>query len=91
MDVSKTEQFARGIFCKKREWRTEEEIRVFFMGECKVKIDPRLLTRIILGRKMKDQDRAQIRKWAKEREPELRVVSAYYDKLDQSLQLEAPP
>ena len=61
------------------------------MGECKVKIDPRLLTRIILGRKMKDQDRAQIRKWAKEREPELRVVSAYYDKLDQSLQLEAPP
>lgn len=31
--------------------------------------DPRWLTRIILGWKMPESDRAQIRQWAKHREP----------------------
>lgn len=77
------------LFCKSGDWRNEEEVRIVVArnSDGKVAIDPRLLTRIILGRNMQEADRVQIRNWAQQREPELTVVSAYYDEFEQSLKL----
>jgi hypothetical protein len=78
------------LWCKREEWRGEEEVRVLVIrgGSETVKFDPRLLTRIILGRKVIPEREALIRGWAKEREPELVVVKARLDALSQKLLLE---
>lgn len=90
-DVTDLEQ--RGnpffFFCKRQEWSNEEEVRVLLMRGSSpiVRIDPRWLTRLILGKDMSDAHRKLIREWAKEREPELAVANAYYDELHQVLKL----
>jgi hypothetical protein len=70
------------LFCKTREWSCEEEVRLVLSrkdGRKKVAFDPAWLTRIILGKTMSEDDRNTIRLWAREREPELTLVTTYYD------------
>ena len=52
-----------------------------------ITIDPVLLTRIILGKDMAGDLRAQIVQWAQERNPQLVVQRAEYDPSKQALQL----
>jgi hypothetical protein len=77
------------LFSKTREWSGEEEVRILGSPDApsKVVIDPHWLSRIILGWKMPEQQRAQIREWASERNPRLTVVSAQYDAIDHMLKL----
>jgi hypothetical protein len=79
------------FFCKTLDWAGEEEVRL--VGPrgygSKVKFDPSWLTRVILGKDMSDADRKLIQEWAKQREPELVVVNAYYDPLDRAIKLRA--
>jgi hypothetical protein len=74
---------------KRPEWSDEEEVRLIGTRgiEPQVKIEPQWLTRIILGKNMSDGNRQQIRVWAKQREPELLVVSVFFDKLHQEIRL----
>jgi hypothetical protein len=80
------------FFCKRQEWSNEEEVRLVLpRGKgSRVKIEPQWLTRIILGKNVVDVHRKAIREWAKERQPELAVVEAYYDGLHQALRLRTP-
>jgi len=93
MDVTNPEhRSGYWFFCKRQEWSNEEEVRLVLprgRGR-KVKINPRWLTRLILGKDMADTHRKIIRELAKQREPELTVLSAYYDQLDQVLRLSTP-
>jgi len=77
------------LMCKRPEWSNEEEVRLIRARGSgpKVKIDPRWLTRIILGKNMSPVHQKQIREWAKQRQPELVVVYAYFDELHQELRL----
>ena len=77
------------LVCKRLEWSNEEEVRLLRARGSgpMVKIEPRWLTRIILGRRMAPADQEQIRRWAKERKPELAVVRATFDELHQELLL----
>ncbi len=77
------------FFCKRCVWSGEEEVRVLVSSGSspKAQIDPHWLTRVILGWKMSAANRALIREWARLRDPELTVVTAYYDELDQVLKL----
>jgi hypothetical protein len=79
----------RWFFCKREVWSNEEEVRILVPrhSSCKEQIDPSWLTRLILGWKMAEADEQRIRKWAKERFPELKVVRAIYDPLDQALKI----
>ncbi len=78
------------FFCKKRDWSYQEEVRVLVprLSDGRIQIDPRWLTRIILGWKMPEVDRARIREWGKQRSPGLKVVSTKYDVLDQVIRVE---
>ena len=90
MDVTNPEhRSGYWFFCKRLEWSNEEEVRLVLpRGKgSKVKINPRWLTRLILGKGMTDAHRKLIRQWAKQRKPELTVVDAYYDALHQVLRL----
>jgi hypothetical protein len=75
---------------KRLDWSNEEEVRLILpRGKgSTVKIDPRWLSRIILGMKMSPENEVQIRQWAKQRKPELLVVRAHLDHLHQELRLE---
>src|ERR1700680_3757483 len=75
------------FFSKRQEWSNEEEIRlVLARGKgSKVKIDPNWLIRIILGKDIADAHRQLILEWAKQRQPELNVVTAHFDHLHQML------
>jgi len=77
------------FFCKREDWSNEEEVRVLIPrhSSCKVQIDPAWLTRLILGWKMTEANRQRIRQWAKDRLPELEVVSAVYDPVGQALRI----
>jgi len=77
------------FFCKGLDWSNEEEIRVLAArrSDSILKIDPLWLTRVVLGWKMPQAERSQIREWAKQRSPELKVVDAAYDELDQVLKV----
>jgi hypothetical protein len=77
------------FFCKRQEWSNEEEVRLVLpRGKgSRVRIEPQWLTRLILGKNIAEAHRAMIRKWAKERQPELTVVDAYYDGLHQVIRL----
>jgi hypothetical protein len=54
-----------------------------------VKIDPRWLTRVILGKNISAENRSVIQKWAEELRPRLPVATAYYDEPDHVLRLRA--
>jgi len=77
------------FFCKREVWSNEEEVRVLIPrhSSSKCQIDPSWLTRLILGWKMAEADKLRIRKWAKDRLPELKVVNAIYDPMDQVLKI----
>jgi Protein of unknown function (DUF2971) len=77
------------FFYKDPAWSNEEEVR--FVGSRSsrdsVEILPSHLTRIILGKDMRDGDRIQIRGWAAARNPRLQVAQAAYDPLTKQLTL----
>ncbi len=77
------------FFWKKQEWSNEEEVRILIPRHSppKLKFDPLELTRVIMGWKMTDADKAQIRKWADERRPRLQTCRADYDAVEQVLRL----
>jgi hypothetical protein len=78
------------LFCKTREWSCEEEVRLVLSrvdGRSKIPINPAWLTRIILGKAMSEEDKSKIRSWAKERQPELTVVTTYYDPTQRAIRL----
>jgi hypothetical protein len=86
MDISNREHLnGYWFFCKAQEWSNEEEIRVLVArrSHSVLTIDPSWLTRVILGWKMPQVERDQIREWARYRSPELTVVEASFDELDQ--------
>jgi hypothetical protein len=89
MDITDPEQRGPYFFCKHQDWSNEEEVRILLMRGSNpiVKIDPRWLTRLILGKNMSDVHRKLIREWAKQREPELAVLNTYYDEFHQVLKL----
>lgn len=92
MDVNNPEHRTGYFFyCKRQEWSNEEEIRLIGMPwtPAIIKIDPRCLTRVILGKNMSPGHQKQIREWAKQRQPELAVVHAYFDELHQELCLKS--
>jgi len=74
---------------KAPEWSNEEEVRLIAPrgSSSKIKIDPRWLTRLILGTQMSNANEKMIREWAKQRQPELTVAKAYFDELRQQLRL----
>ena len=77
------------FFCKRPEWSNEEEVRLVLtrgMGS-KVKLEPRWLKRLILGKNISEQNEDTIRTWARQRIPELPVVKARYDAVDQAILL----
>jgi hypothetical protein len=70
------------LFYKRVDYRSEEEVRIHvprMFSSGLVPFDPQHLTRLILGRRMPEADRTQIREWAKQRTPELQVVTALWD------------
>jgi hypothetical protein len=75
------------FFCKRPEWSNEEEVRLVLprgMGS-KVKLEPRWLKRLILGKSMSEHNEQLIRAWSRQRVPDLPVVKARYDAVDQKL------
>lgn len=78
------------LYCKTRDWECEEEVRLVLPskdGRSKVPFDPLWLTRIILGKAMSEENKNKIRLWAKERKPELTVVTTYYDATKRAIKL----
>jgi hypothetical protein len=89
-DVNDSENRSAAFLVSKRpEWSNEEEVRLIrARGSASlVSIDPRWLTRIILGKSMSPENQKQIREWAKQRDLELLVVNAYFDELHQEIRL----
>jgi hypothetical protein len=74
---------------KRKDWCNEEEVRLILpRGKgTMVRLDPRWLTKIILGMKMSADNERQIREWAKQRKPELTVARAYLDRVHHELRL----
>jgi len=75
------------FFCKRPEWSNEEEVRLVLprgMGS-KVKLEPRWLNRLILGKSISAQNEDTIRAWSRQRVPELPVVKARYDAVDRAI------
>jgi hypothetical protein len=90
MDVNNPEH-TNGFwfFCKRPEWSNEEEVRLVLprgMGS-KVRIDPRWLKRLILGKSVSAQNEQVIRDWARQRVPDLALVKAHYDSVEQMIKL----
>lgn len=78
------------LFCKTREWSCEEEVRLVLPssdGRSKVPLHPVWWTRIILGKAMSEENKNLIRRWAKERQPELTVATTYYDVVHRAIRL----
>ena len=75
------------FFCKRPEWSNEEEVRLVLprgMGS-KVKLEPRWLKRLILGKSVSEHNEQIIRDWARQPVPDPPVVKARYDAVDQKL------
>jgi hypothetical protein len=90
-DVINPEKDARFLVHKRPEWSNEEEVRLIRARNSdppETRIDPQWLTRIILGKGMKQENRKEIREWAKLRKPELVVAQACVDDLRQELRLD---
>jgi hypothetical protein len=90
MDVTNPDH-RRGywFYCKRQDWSNEEEVRLVLRRgqESKVKIEPKWLSRIVLGWHMSKEHETAIREWAKQRTPELAVARAHYDEVDQAIKL----
>ncbi len=82
---------ANFLYYKSNEWCNEEEVRIIAPrgSEAVINFDPRLLTRIILGWKMTEFHRTKILDWARQRIPQLAIVSAEFDELEQKLIIRA--
>jgi hypothetical protein len=93
LDLSDVEQRAKPFFffCKSEDWSNEEEVRFLLRRGSNpvVKIEPRWSTRLILGKDVSDTHQQNIREWAKQRNPELAVVNAYFDELHHVIALRA--
>jgi hypothetical protein len=90
MDVNNPEH-TNGFwfFCKRPEWSNEEEVRLVLprgFGS-KVKFEPRWLKRLILGKDVSEQNEQVIRAWALQRVPDLAVVKAQFDSVEQTIKL----
>jgi hypothetical protein len=78
------------FFCKTLDWSNEEEVRLVAhrgQGPTVKMNDPHWLNRIILGKDMADDNRQQIREWAKQREPQLTVVEVYLDPVSRAIKI----
>lgn len=77
------------FFYKRPEWSNEEEVRLVLPRHrgSKVKIAPRWLKRLILGKSVSEQNERIIRAWALQRVPDLSVVKAHYDAVEQKIKL----
>jgi Protein of unknown function (DUF2971) len=77
------------FFYKRPEWSNEEEVRLVLPRNrgSKVKIEPRWLKRLILGKSVSEQNEQVIRAWALQRVPNLEVVKAHYDTVEQKIKL----
>lgn len=77
------------LVTKRTDWSNQEEVRLICTraSSCQLKIQPQWLTRIILGKDMASEDEERIRAWAKQRDPGLTVVRAYFDELSQEIRL----
>jgi hypothetical protein len=90
MDVTNLEhRTGYFLYCKRQDWSNEEEVRLVVVhgGGRTITIEPQWLTRLILGERMTDSNQQIVRQWARQRQPELRVVNAYFDELHQELRL----
>lgn len=90
MDVTdKQNRSARFLAHKHPDWSNEEEIRLIRArgSGSTVVIAPHWLRRVILGKDMPEDNRTLIRGWAKQRQPELIVVTAYLDRFLQEIRL----
>jgi len=78
------------FFYKRPEWSNEEEVRLVLQRNkgSKVKIAPKSLQRLILGKSVSKHNEEAIRDWALQRVPSLKVVKAYYDTVEQKIKLE---
>ena len=90
MDVNNPEH-TNGFwfFCKRPEWSNEEEVRLVLprrLGS-KVRLDPSWLKRLILGKNVSPQNEQTVRAWAQQRAPDLAVVKAQYDPVEQKITL----
>jgi hypothetical protein len=74
---------------KRPEWSNEEEVRLIRARGSGpiVRIEPQWLTRIILGKDMMVDKQKEVRGWALERKPILRVAQAYFDDFRQEVRL----
>jgi Protein of unknown function (DUF2971) len=77
------------LFYKRPEWSNEEEIRLVLPRNSgsKVRIEPRWLKRLILGKSVSEQNEQVIRALALQRVPDLEVVKAHYDTVEQKIKL----
>ena len=90
MDVNNPEH-TNGFwfFCKRLEWSNEDEVRLVLprrLGS-KVRLDPSWLKRLILGKNVSTQNEQTVRAWAQQRAPDLAVVKAQYDSVEQKITL----
>lgn len=79
------------LFYKRIDYRSEEEVRIHvprMFSDGLVPFDPQHLTRLILGRHMPEASRALIREWAKQRRPQLKVVTAFWDSDVQDIRIQ---
>jgi hypothetical protein len=88
-DVNNSDKSAEFLVYKRPEWSNEEELRLIRARGSgpQVKIDPRWLTRIILGRNMSPDRELQIRQWTKQRDGPLLIVRAHFDELHQEIRV----
>jgi hypothetical protein len=88
-DVNNSDKSAEFLVYKRPEWSNEEEVRLIRARGSgpQVKIDPRWLTRIILGRNMSPDRELQIRQWTKQRDAPLLIVRAHFDELHQEIRV----
>ncbi len=78
------------FFCKTKDWSSEDEVRLIQSRvdpNNKLKINAKWLTRIIIGKDMTSENEAQVREWAKQREPELAVTKASYEAVSRSIKI----
>jgi Protein of unknown function (DUF2971) len=90
MDLNNSEhRSGYWFFNKRQDWSNEEEVRLVLPrgNPCKVRIEPRWLTRVILGKNMSSTNQQLVCKWAEQRKPKLTVISATYNELSQALTL----
>jgi len=76
---------ANWFYYKSPDWSNEEEIRTVLprrLGGPVFRLDPRLLSRVILGKDMSAHDVERVRQWSAARVPPACVVSTRWDPFD---------